>query len=169
MRLLMLNNEFPPLGGGTGTVNLALLQRWARVPALEIDLVTSALGTQFEQEQFAERIRIFKVPVNNRNIHHSVQPGTADLCGAGAVLCAAAAPPAALRFLLCLERGAGRWRGAGAAPAGRAALSGAGVRPGYSRLRAALRTTVPAANTCDSRYLARRLKQWWQSARAKQT
>lgn len=71
MRLLMLNNEFPPLGGGTGTVNLALLQRWARVPALEIDLVTSALGAQFEQEQFAERIRIFKVPVNSRNIHHS--------------------------------------------------------------------------------------------------
>ena len=24
MRLLMLNNEFPPLGGGTGSVNLAL-------------------------------------------------------------------------------------------------------------------------------------------------
>jgi len=71
MRLLMLNNEFPPLGGGTGTVNLALLQRWARVPALEIDLVTSALGAQCEQEQFAERIRIFKVPVHNRNIHHS--------------------------------------------------------------------------------------------------
>ncbi len=67
----MLNNEFPPLGGGTGTVNRALLERFADVPGLEIDLITSALGTQAEEEQFAERIHIFKVPVNNQNLHHS--------------------------------------------------------------------------------------------------
>lgn len=67
----MLNNEFPPLGGGTGTVNRALLQRFAQVPELEIDLITSALGRRHEQEAFAERVRIFKVPVRNRNIHHS--------------------------------------------------------------------------------------------------
>jgi phosphatidylinositol alpha-1,6-mannosyltransferase len=71
MRLLMLNNEFPPLGGGTGTVNHVLLQHFAQVPDLEIELVTSALGNQPEEEAFAERIRIVKVPVNNRNIHHS--------------------------------------------------------------------------------------------------
>lgn len=71
MRLLMLNNEFPPLGGGTGTVNRAILQRLAQVPDLEIDLITSALGTHFEQEQFADRMVLFKVPVNNRNLHHS--------------------------------------------------------------------------------------------------
>ncbi len=67
----MLNNEFPPLGGGTGTVNRELLQQWSQSAELEIDLVTSALGTRAEQEQFAERVRIYKVPVNNRNIHHS--------------------------------------------------------------------------------------------------
>lgn len=71
MRILMLNNEFPPLGGGTGTVNHALLQRFAQVPGLEIDLITSALGTRAEEERFAEHIQLFKVPVNNRNIHHS--------------------------------------------------------------------------------------------------
>ena len=71
MRLLMLNNEFPPLGGGTGTVNHVLLQRFAQVPDLEIELVTSALGSQPEEEAFAERIRLLKVPVNNRNLHHS--------------------------------------------------------------------------------------------------
>ena len=71
MRVLMLNNEFPPLGGGTGTVNQAILERLALVPALEIDLITSAMGRQFEQVPFAERIRLFKVPVVNRNIHHS--------------------------------------------------------------------------------------------------
>jgi glycosyltransferase involved in cell wall biosynthesis len=67
----MLNNEFPPLGGGTGTVNQALLTRFAETPELEIDLITSALGGQQEKERFAERVRIVKVPVNNRNIHHS--------------------------------------------------------------------------------------------------
>jgi len=67
----MLNNEFPPLGGGTGTVNQALLQRFAQVPDLEIDLVTSALGVDAEDEPFSKRVHIYKVPVNNRNIHHS--------------------------------------------------------------------------------------------------
>jgi phosphatidyl-myo-inositol dimannoside synthase len=71
MRLLMLNNEFPPLGGGTGTVNQALLQRFAEVAGLEIDLITSALGKRAEREQVAERVRLLKVPVDNRNIHHS--------------------------------------------------------------------------------------------------
>jgi glycosyltransferase involved in cell wall biosynthesis len=71
IRLLMLNNEFPPLGGGTGTANQALLQRFAGVPELEIDLITSEVGRQPTEASFAERIHIFRVPVNNRNLHHS--------------------------------------------------------------------------------------------------
>lgn len=71
MRILMLNNEFPPLGGGTGTVNRALLTRWARVPNLEIELITSALGNAYRQEKFADRVRLHFVPVNNQNLHHS--------------------------------------------------------------------------------------------------
>lgn len=71
MRLLMLDNEFPPLGGGMGTANEALLRRFADRPDMQIDLITAALGGRSEVVQFAERIRIFKVPVWNRNIHHS--------------------------------------------------------------------------------------------------
>nr|HID13062.1 glycosyltransferase family 4 protein [Anaerolineae bacterium] len=71
MRLLMLNNEFPPLGGGTGVVNYHLLQRFAQVPGLEIDLITSAPERRAEEQRFAERVHLFKVPVNNRNIHHA--------------------------------------------------------------------------------------------------
>jgi glycosyltransferase involved in cell wall biosynthesis len=71
MRILMLNNEFPPLGGGTGTVNRALLQQFAQMRQLEIDLVTSALGSRQEQERFDKRVQIYKVPVHNANIHHS--------------------------------------------------------------------------------------------------
>src|SRR5581483_11381249 len=71
MRILMLNNEFPPLGGGTGTVNHAILRQLAHIAEIEIDLVTSALGRRAETEQFTDRIRIIKVPVNNANLHHS--------------------------------------------------------------------------------------------------
>lgn len=71
MRVLMLNNEFPPLGGGTGTVNRAILGRLARVEGLTVDLVTSALGRRPEREAFGGAVRILKVPVDNRNIHHS--------------------------------------------------------------------------------------------------
>jgi phosphatidylinositol alpha-1,6-mannosyltransferase len=71
MHILMLDNEFPPLGGGMGTANEALLRRFARLPGMRIDLVTAALGNRLESEQFAQNIRIFKVPVWNSNIHHS--------------------------------------------------------------------------------------------------
>jgi len=71
MRILMLDNEFPPLGGGMGTVNQALLKCYANVPNLEIDLVTSAVDSYKEVKQFSENIRIIKLPVWNRNLHHS--------------------------------------------------------------------------------------------------
>jgi phosphatidylinositol alpha-1,6-mannosyltransferase len=71
MRLLMLNNEFPPLGGGTGTVNQAMLERFASLPGLEVDLITSAPGKNSEHDSFAAKIQLHKVPVRNRNIHHS--------------------------------------------------------------------------------------------------
>lgn len=67
----MLDNELPPLGGGMGTTNLALLRIFAQNPELEIDVITSALHGKRDIERFSDRIRIFKVPVWNRNIHHS--------------------------------------------------------------------------------------------------
>ncbi len=68
----MLNNEFPPLGGGTATVNYFLFQEFAKYSDLSIDLITSSLtAQQYEEEQFSQQIRIYKVPVNNKNIHHS--------------------------------------------------------------------------------------------------
>jgi glycosyltransferase involved in cell wall biosynthesis len=67
----MLDNEFPPLGGGMGTANLAILKYIAQHTEIEIDLITSALGGQTETTQFSKSIKIYKVPVWNKNIHHS--------------------------------------------------------------------------------------------------
>ncbi|MHB1317772.1 MAG: glycosyltransferase, partial [Anaerolineae bacterium] len=71
MRVLMLNNEFPPLGGGTGTVTSALLARFARIPGLEIDLITSAQDGRRGQTQLSQTIRILKVPTVVRSVHHA--------------------------------------------------------------------------------------------------
>ena len=72
MRILMLDNEFPPLGGGTGVVNYHLLKEWSRVPDVTVDLVTSSrTAATYEIEHFSEQITLYKVPVDNKNIHHS--------------------------------------------------------------------------------------------------
>ncbi len=68
----MFDNEFPPLGGGTGVVNHHLLQELAKRPEVAVDLITSSRSRRtYERERFSERITLHKVPVDNRNIHHS--------------------------------------------------------------------------------------------------
>jgi glycosyltransferase involved in cell wall biosynthesis len=68
----MFDNEFPPLGGGTGVVNYHLLEEMAKRQDVTVDLVTSSRSrTRYETERFADRITIYKVPVDNRNIHHA--------------------------------------------------------------------------------------------------
>jgi phosphatidylinositol alpha-1,6-mannosyltransferase len=71
LRLLILDNEFPPLGGGTGVINYHLMQEFDAL-GIACDLVTSSRTCRsYERESFGAHGRIFKVPVDNRNIHHS--------------------------------------------------------------------------------------------------
>jgi glycosyltransferase involved in cell wall biosynthesis len=65
----MLNYEFPPLGGGSANATYYLLDQFAREQSLEIDLVTSAGGMMFETEQFAENIRVYRLPVGKKAQH----------------------------------------------------------------------------------------------------
>ncbi|NOZ35164.1 MAG: glycosyltransferase family 4 protein [Chlorobi bacterium] len=71
MKILMFNNEFPPLGGGTGTVNFELFKIFQNFYNLEVDLITSASGKKKETENFSENIKIFKLPVGKKEIHHA--------------------------------------------------------------------------------------------------
>lgn len=72
MRILMLDNEFPPLGGGTGVVNYHILKELDHYPDVWVDLVTSSRTKKnYETARFGERIQIYKVPVDNQNIHHA--------------------------------------------------------------------------------------------------
>ena len=42
MKILMLNYEFPPIGGGAANANLRLLQQYAEKGGLHVDILTSA-------------------------------------------------------------------------------------------------------------------------------
>ena len=71
MRLLMINNEFPPLGGGTATANWMLFRELAGNSAVTIDLVTAAAGAEREEVAFADNIRLVRLPAGIRDIHHA--------------------------------------------------------------------------------------------------
>ncbi len=44
MRILFLNYEYPPLGGGAGNATKYLLRQFAQMSNVEVDLVTSSVG-----------------------------------------------------------------------------------------------------------------------------
>ncbi|NPA68894.1 MAG: glycosyltransferase family 4 protein [Chlorobi bacterium] len=71
IKILMFNNEFPPLGGGTGTVNLELFNNLKTNNNIKIDLITSAFGKKKEIIKFSDNITIYKYPVKKKDIHHA--------------------------------------------------------------------------------------------------
>jgi len=70
MKILMLNYEFPPIGGGAGKAHLCLLKEYAGLSDLTTDVLTSAPKPGFTTERFAENITIYKVGVHKKNLHY---------------------------------------------------------------------------------------------------
>jgi len=71
MRVLMLNNEYPPLGGGTGSVNQAILSALAQSEGLTIDLITSSASSRSEEVRPSSTVRIIRLAIGTRNLHHA--------------------------------------------------------------------------------------------------
>lgn len=69
MKILMLNYEFPPLGGGAGNAMSYLLKAFALVPDVEIDVVTSSTDT-FKIEQLSPRITLHLLDIGKRDTLH---------------------------------------------------------------------------------------------------
>ncbi len=69
MRLLMVNYEFPPIGGGGGNAHQFLLQQYATQPDLQVDVVTSGLNSGVIREDFASQIWLHKVGVRKKELH----------------------------------------------------------------------------------------------------
>jgi len=70
-RILMLNYEFPPLGGGTANANWHLLKEYEKYPDLEVDLVVAS-PDKYKVENFSKRIKIHRLNIgkNNKNLSY---------------------------------------------------------------------------------------------------
>ncbi len=69
LNLLMLNYEFPPIGGGAANAHLSLLRQYADNSELSADVLTSAPKPGFSKEKFSENITIYKVGIHKKNLH----------------------------------------------------------------------------------------------------
>ena len=70
MKILMLNYEFPPLGGGAANACFHFLKELTKIKNLKIDLITSSTFS-FKKEKFSSNINIYYLNIgkNKRNLH----------------------------------------------------------------------------------------------------
>lgn len=69
MKILMLNYEFPPIGGGAANAHLRLLRQYADIGELRVDVLTSAPKPGVVIDQFSENITIHKVGIHKKQLH----------------------------------------------------------------------------------------------------
>ena len=74
MNILILNYEFPPLGGGAGISTQYLLREFAGREDLQIDLVTSSCDAH-RVEEFSPRIRIHYMDIGKKGkgLHFQIE------------------------------------------------------------------------------------------------
>ncbi len=69
MKILMLNYEYPPIGGGAANAHRCLLQQYAGSSDLKADVLTSAPKPGFFKESFADNVTIYKVGLHKKELH----------------------------------------------------------------------------------------------------
>jgi glycosyltransferase involved in cell wall biosynthesis len=71
MRILILNYEYPPLGGGAGNATQYLLREFAKNKEINFDLVTSSTD-EFMVEKFSSNITIHRLNIGKKgsNLHY---------------------------------------------------------------------------------------------------
>ena len=69
MKILMLNYEFPPIGGGAANAHLCLLRQYADKSDLRVHVLTSAPAPGTVTEKLSENITIYKVGVHKKTLH----------------------------------------------------------------------------------------------------
>jgi len=63
MKFLFLNYEYPPIGGGASTATEAILRAWKEDPEVEVHLITSGLGNEYERIDLDGAIFIHRMPI----------------------------------------------------------------------------------------------------------
>lgn len=71
MKVLFLNYEYPPLGGGASVATEAILREWAKDPGMEVHLVTAAVGGHLEHIRVGGNVYVHRLPIgkNGENLH----------------------------------------------------------------------------------------------------
>ncbi len=75
MKLLFLNYEYPPLGGGAANATQYILREFSRMPDVEVHLVTSGIGAEYEKVHIGGKVWIHRLPIgkDGKNIHSQSQ------------------------------------------------------------------------------------------------
>lgn len=72
MKILFLNYEYPPLGGGAANATACILEEWAHDESLEVHLVTSSISAALDETVLGGKVFIHRLPIgkNKSNLHH---------------------------------------------------------------------------------------------------
>jgi len=74
MKILMLNHEYPPIGGGGGYAGRNILRQFAGRSDIELDVVVSRLQPPTVIEKFAENITLYRVGVRKNALQFWTRP-----------------------------------------------------------------------------------------------
>lgn len=73
MKVLFINFEFPPIGGGGGNANAYIFNQYAEESDLEVDLITSSVGPIDELYDYSKNIRVHRLSVGKKALHFWTQ------------------------------------------------------------------------------------------------
>ncbi|NTW13572.1 MAG: glycosyltransferase family 4 protein [Candidatus Moranbacteria bacterium] len=72
MKVLFLNYEYPPLGGGAGNATAYLLREYAGIAGLSVHLVTAAVDGNYSREAVSDDVIVHRLPIGKdpKNLHY---------------------------------------------------------------------------------------------------
>jgi glycosyltransferase involved in cell wall biosynthesis len=73
VRVLMLNYEYPPIGGGAANATEYVLREMTKTGRVTVDLVTSGVGKGDRIDQTRPGLRIHYLDVRKKNLHYWTQ------------------------------------------------------------------------------------------------
>ncbi len=79
-RVLILNYEYPPLGGGAANALFYLLKEFGSAGGVEVDLVTSSANGREEISLVADGIRVHKLAIKKASRHYWTQKEILGYC-----------------------------------------------------------------------------------------
>lgn len=65
----MINNEYPPLGGGQATANQQVVREWQRYSDYHVDVITASTADAHEQREKNVRLFFCDIGKRGRNLH----------------------------------------------------------------------------------------------------